>query len=128
MTRPLLIVVDDEPEMAEFVGDVAETLGFDVRIATSAKGFQEIWPASEPSAVVMDVVMPDMDGNELLQWLTEHDCTVPIVLMSGYDGKYLELAEKLGTARGAPVVGTLRKPIRLRDLEALLNDLLQACS
>ena len=128
MTKPLLIVVDDEPEMAEFVGDVGESLGFEVRTATSAKGFQEIWLASEASAVVMDVVMPDMDGNELLQWLTEHDCTVPIILTSGYQGKYLGPAAKLGRLRDALVVATLRKPIRFRDLDAQLNGILRAPS
>ncbi|HIJ45578.1 MAG TPA: response regulator, partial [Rhodospirillaceae bacterium] len=91
MAKPILIVVDDELEMAEFIETAGLSLGFEVRIATSAEGFQKIWAEAEPSAIVMDIVMPDMDGIELLQWLVERKCTVPIILMSGYDGKYLDM-------------------------------------
>ena len=40
MTKPLLIIVDDDRDMAEFVCDVGEDLGFEVKICTSAKEFQ----------------------------------------------------------------------------------------
>ena len=41
MTKPFLIVVDDNSDMADFVRDVAEDLGFEVKICTSAKEVQQ---------------------------------------------------------------------------------------
>ncbi|MDP6175587.1 MAG: response regulator [Rhodospirillales bacterium] len=123
MSKPSLIVVDDEPDMANFVRDVVEMAGFDGRMATSAREFQEICAQARPDAVVMDLVMPDMGGNELFQWLAEWDGDIPVILISGYEGKYIKTAENLGTARGARVVDSLAKPLELDHLEADLNNL-----
>lgn len=124
MRKPLLIVVDDEPGMVKIVQSVAKKNGFDVRTASGGKEFQKIWNKTNPSVIVMDIIMPSIDGHELLQWLAERGCTTPILLMSGYDGKYICSAETLGKARGAPVVDTLHKPFRIDVLEAKLKQIL----
>lgn len=124
MTKPQLIIVDDEPDMAEFVSDLADDLGFDVKIATSAKELQSIYNSTTPVGIVMDIVMPEMDGNDLLQWLIQKKRNTPIIIISGYDRQYLETAEMLGQARGATIIGTLAKPIRADDMESLLRKFL----
>ncbi len=123
MGKPLLIVVDDEPDMAEFVQTIGEMAGFESRITTSAKEFQNIFAETEPSVIVMDIVMPDMDGNELLQWLVEQKCSVPVVLVSGYGGKYIKIVSDLGSSRGVPIVGTLTKPFGVDELGTMLKGL-----
>lgn len=128
MSKPMLIVVDDEPDMIEIVQYVAENIGFEVCTASNAREFQGIWDKTELSVIVMDIVLPDMDGHELLQWLVEQGCTVPILLMSGYDGKYLRSAESLGKIRGASVIGTLSKPFEVGDIETKLKQILGANS
>lgn len=128
MSKPLLIIVDDEPDMVEIVQYVAETIGFEVRAASSALEFQKIWGQTKPSAITMDIVMPGMDGNELLQWLVEQGCTAPILLISGYDGKYLSSAERLAKVRGATVVGTLGKPFAVDEVEDKLKQILETDS
>jgi CheY-like chemotaxis protein len=120
MTKPFLIVVDDNSDMADFVRDVAEDLGFEVKICTSANEFQQAYSLKIPTGIVMDIVMPDMDGNELIKWLVDQGCIIPIVIMSGYGGKYLAAAEKLGKSQGATVTGTLTKPVRVDVLEPVL--------
>ena len=124
MTKPLLIIVDDDRDMAEFVCDVGEDLGFEVKICTSAKEFQAAYSLKIPTGIVMDIVMPDMDGNELLKWLVDQGCITPIVIMSGYGGKYMAAAEKLGKSLGASGAGTLPKPIRVDDLEPVLQEII----
>jgi CheY-like chemotaxis protein len=128
MSKPVLIIVDDEPDMVEIVQYIAEMIGFDVRTASGAEAFQKIWKKTRPSAIVMDVVMPAMDGHELLQWLVEQGCTAPVLLMSGYNGKYLSSAERLGKVRGASIVGTLSKPFSVGDIEAKLKQILDTVS
>ncbi len=128
MTKPLLIIVDDERDMAEFVCDVGEDVGFEVNICTSAKEFQEAYSLKIPTGIIMDLVMPDMEGNELIEWLVDQGCITPIVIMSGYGGKYLGNAEKLGQLRGAIIVRTLTKPIRADDLEPVLQEIFDTSS
>jgi DNA-binding response OmpR family regulator len=128
MSKPILVVVDDDPDMADIIQYVAEEIGFEVRAAFNAIDFQKIWHETEPTAIVLDIVMPDIDGNELLQWLVEEGCSVPILLVSGYDGKYLRSAESLGKNRGAPIVGTLRKPFAVDDVSAKLKQIIETTS
>lgn len=126
MTKPLLLIVDDQISMAEFVSDVAGDLGFEPLITTSSKDFQSAYLKSTPLAIVMDIVMPDMDGNELLKWLVSQQSDTPVVIMSGYEGKYVELAKLLATERGAIVVGSLVKPFTVEDLEKILAEILDS--
>lgn len=126
MTKPLLIAVDDDPGMAKLVKNAGELAGFDVRITTSVTEFQGVWEENNPSIILMDIIMPDMDGVELLMWLAEQKCSAPIILMSGYEGKFLKMAEHLGTAKGDNVIGTLTKPFKVDELEVMLKDVLAA--
>ena len=123
MNKPLLLVVDDEPDIAAFVGDVGESVGFDVSITNSSRQFQQVCSTTPPSAIVMDIVMPDIDGIELINWLSEQKFSAPIIIMSGYDG-YIGMTELLGEKQGLTVIGTLTKPFRIDDLEPLLLDIL----
>jgi len=125
VTKPVLMVVDDNESMAKLVSNVGEIVGFDVRSTFSAKEFQEVWSECDPSAIVLDLVMPDMDGIEILDWLAEQKCSAPIILMSGYEGKYVGMANSFGVAKGDKVVGSLTKPYKVDQLEMMLKDIFE---
>lgn len=122
MTKPILIVVDDDPDMALLIKNAGEMCGYDVRTMLNARTFQKAWEEIPPAIIVMDLVMPDMDGVELLQWLSQQNCSAPIILISGFGDRYLKMAEQIGSVSGERIVGTLTKPFKIDDLEALLND------
>ena len=124
MTKPKILVVDDEPLMTNMISEVGELGGFDVIETNSAKEFQSAWQVHDPTVVIMDIIMPDMDGVELLKWLSEDKCLTPIILMSGYDKNYLESASTVGTENGNTIIGTLTIPFQLAELEALLKEAL----
>lgn len=124
MNKPQLLIVDDELDIAEFISDLAQDMGFDVKITTSAEEFQQIFNSTSPAGIIMDIVMPKMDGNELLKWIAEQNRFTPIILMSGYAGKYLQATKILGEAYGAIVIGALEKPFRAHDIEPLMQDIL----
>lgn len=125
MVEPKLLIVDDEIDMAEFVGDVAEGMGFDVEITDCAKGLMALYENNRVAGIVMDVVMPDMDGVELIGWLGQKGCTAPVILISGYD--YNELVESIGTNRGVVILGALQKPFTVSDIEGYLSQVLESC-
>ncbi len=119
-----LLVVDDEPGFCEFVRMVASGLGYAVDVATSTAAFKEAYGAHGATLVVLDVVMPDTDGIELINWLVDRKSTAHVVVVTGFTPKYAELAGRLGEAKGMRSVSILTKPVKvatLRDALALDN-------
>ncbi len=118
---PRLLAIDDEPAIAEFIGDVAEEIGFLVKLTNNFAEFQTAYRAFEPTAIVLDLVMPGVDGVELMRFLAEHRCRAQVLLASGQDAKVLATAQRIGATQGLQMLGVLQKPIMVADLEALLR-------
>jgi DNA-binding response OmpR family regulator len=115
-----LLVVDDEPDFAEFVGKAATDLGFLARVCTRSVDFRRVYAEFGPTHIVLDVVMPDVDGIEIMQWLAAQGATAKVILTTGYNPKYARMAGMFGTEGGVQMVDTLTKPVRLADLRAAL--------
>ncbi len=120
MSEKRLLVVDDEPEFGEYVRKVAVGLGYEVEVTSSGKSFMKAFESLEPSVIILDLVMPGIDGVELVQWLVERGCTARLIVITGYNPKYAELAGKLAEARGLSSVTTLTKPVKLSRLRDAL--------
>ncbi len=80
------------------------------------------WCGPGPAAIiVMDLIMPGMDGIELMNWLSSRGCSSSIILLSGYDGRYMDTAHRLMTDMGSlNVAETIRKPTDAANIEAAL--------
>ena len=122
MTRPRLLLIDDEPALATFVADAAEMSGFDAVVATDDGLFRDHFQSTIPSMVVLDLGMPGMDGVELLRFLSSEAFAGPVLIISGFDRRVLESAFRLGEALGLNMIGPLEKPVRLEALEAILQE------
>ncbi len=116
-----LLVLDDEPGICEFVGEVAEGLGFEVSLTTQAEEFRRRVAGFEPSVVVLDLQMPEADGIEQLRFLGETGCDAKVLLVSGMDTRVLSTAEHLGRSLGVDMLGSQQKPLMLDVLEATLE-------
>ena len=115
-----LLVIDDEPEFGEYVKRVAADLGFSVEVTQRASDFMELYRSVDPTVIVMDILMPQMDGIELVQWLAGNGCSARVILASGYNPRYAKAAETLAQEIGSLEVVTLQKPVRVPDLRAAL--------
>ncbi len=84
MNAPLILVVDDEPSIREVVALTLEDEGY--RVETAANGCEALTKMREdpPSGVVLDMMMPVMDGAQFLRaWRSEPPSRrVPVVVMS----------------------------------------------
>jgi DNA-binding response OmpR family regulator len=123
MAQPRLLLIDDEPSLAQFLATAAEDCGFEPTITSQDQDFREQLVADRPDVVALDLGMPGMDGVELLRFLAEQDFKSPVLIVSGFDRRVLESAFRLGEALGLTMVGPLEKPVRLEELESVLAQL-----
>lgn len=120
-----LLVVDDQPDLCEFIVEAASALGFETCSATEADQFRRVVLEFRPTVVVMDLQMPGADGIELLRYLAKQGSRAQVLVASGMDERVLATAEQVGRAQGLNMLGALRKPILLPELEAILRKTLR---
>jgi len=118
-----LLVLDEEQSVTHFIQQVAEEQGFAVRTANRPSDFMDSFKKFWPSAIIVDLFMPEIDGIELLRWLAGEGCQARISILGGFGGQMLEPARHLGEASGLVIVDTLSKPIRLATLRDALRRL-----
>jgi EAL domain-containing protein (putative c-di-GMP-specific phosphodiesterase class I) len=118
-----LVVMDDEPEFADFVRYVAEEQGFRVVAPASAAEFKRQVAQLSPALIVLDLHMPEADGIELLRHMAQTGAAARVMLISGTDRKLLETARRLGERQGLDIVAVLQKPVMLDDLNQALGEL-----
>jgi DNA-binding response OmpR family regulator len=123
MAQPRLLLIDDEPVLADFLANAAREAGFDPVVTAEDQQFRDAFLAQRPDMVALDLGMPGMDGVELLRFLADHEYQPPVLIVSGFDRRVLESAFRLGEALGLSMAGPLEKPVRFEELEAMLNQL-----
>lgn len=124
MTAKQLLMCDDEPQVGDFVRRIAEDLGYRMHFTARADGFVPLYREVRPDVVVLDMVMPDTDGIELLSFLAKEGSRAQIILMSGFNPQMMDSAQLLGEAHSLRMAGVVAKPVRAADLRALLAGLL----
>src|SRR5579859_3313010 len=115
-----IVLIDDDRVVGEIVSALAKAMGLQCEITrTSDEFFSRVGP--DTTLILLDLVMPDMDGIEILRLLGERNCRAHIILMSGINIRVIETAKKLAESLGLTVVGHLQKPFPIGQLQALLS-------
>lgn len=113
------LVVDDEPLLREFMKRLLLKEGFEVVVAVNGKDACSVISSdSDINLIISDIRMPEMDGSELLDWVTKNHRHIPMMLMTGYSD--LSIADAL--AKGAKKV--LSKPFKAEVLKEALGEVL----
>ena len=120
ITTHRILVVDDESSISDLISTSLRFVGFDVR--TAANGAQALQVAEEfqPHAIVLDVMLPDLDGFEVCRQLRSEGHTVGVLFLTAKDG----MDEKIA---GLTIGGDdyMTKPFSLEELVARLRALLR---
>lgn len=84
MNVSVVLVVDDDPAIREYVGDLLEMEGHEVRFASDGPGALESIRQSRPDCVLLDVMMPGMSGHEVLAEIRRVDGgpQLPVVMVT----------------------------------------------
>ncbi|MFL7812739.1 MAG: response regulator transcription factor [Anaerolineales bacterium] len=118
--HPHILLVDDEPSIIENLAPFLERSGFEVSTAANGAQGLEIIDQAEPDLVVSDVLMPDMDGRELLRTLRQADNWIPVILLTQV-GEAFERAVAL--EEGAD--DYINKPFEPHELAARIRAVLR---
>ncbi|KQS72375.1 LuxR family transcriptional regulator [Rhizobium sp. Leaf371] len=116
--RDIVLIVDDSPETLGFLTDALEQSGFSVLIATSGPAALKVVDKITPDIVLMDAVMPDMDGFDTCRRLKAlaDIAPVPVIFMTG-----LTETEHIVHALESGGVDYLSKPINIDELRARIR-------
>ncbi|OUR65756.1 RNA polymerase subunit sigma-54 [Methylophaga sp. 42_25_T18] len=82
--KPLILVVDDEPDIRELIKDILEDEGYQVKLAGNGEEARVALASQNPSLILLDIWMPDIDGISLLKEFKQQDSELTIVMMSGH--------------------------------------------
>lgn len=120
MTPQRLLVIDDEVEFGKFVGRVGRDLGLEVEVTAGPDRFKALLLSFKPDVIVMDMVMPNTEGIELIRWLSHERYPARVIVVTGYNPDYAKMAALMARAEGVVQVTTLFKPVRLGELRSAL--------
>ena len=108
----LILVVDDDQEMLRMLNRALELEGYGVAIAADSRSALILMEEQEPDLVILDIVMPELDGFQVLDLIRQR-CNVPVIMLTARC--------EVTTLRDALVRGAddyVRKPFRTRELLA----------
>lgn len=107
-----ILVVDDNPDNYFLLQALLEAEGYDVDVADSGRAALEHMKAEPPDLVLLDVMMPEMNGFEVVRRIRGNRrlSSIPVVLITAYDESMIEPGWRLGAD------DFLCKPIDNNDL------------
>jgi len=117
MTKPLILIVDDDTDLAENLAFMIKTMGFDV--VTAKDGFDGVskYKNFHPTITFMDIKMPKLDGYEAFFKIKDYDEDAKVVFISAY--QYDE--KRFLKAKSMFLLDMLTKPFHLKEIKSILD-------
>lgn len=99
MEKKRILVVDDEPDFLEMISVRLEASGYEVIPAANGKDAVKILKKEKPDAVLLDILMPDIDGLKVLRWIRSNNKKLPVFMITAFSNEErFRLANKLGAS------------------------------
>lgn len=115
MNNNKILVVDNELEILNVLQDVLSILGYTPVVVTSGRDALKIFEKGKFSLVITDMVMPDINGLDLLKKIKELDSNIPVVIITGFGSEVIEEAIQAGAD------GYIEKPFKIEDIKNILE-------
>ncbi|PCI58274.1 MAG: hypothetical protein COB35_13925 [Gammaproteobacteria bacterium] len=117
-----LFIVDDDMQTCNLLRTVGETVFTFVEVYQQGSVFLQ-QKLTDQDVILLDLMMPDLDGVEIIRYLAKGQSKATLILISGYDRGVLHAAEALAQDHGLTVAGNFIKPISTSELKQLLISL-----
>lgn len=120
-TSKRILIVDDDADVGQLLGFVLRRAGFEVRHSSSTRqAMDEVASGWLPDLFILDLWMPEFDGEYLLRWLREEqNLEQPIVMLTGTVRPGLE-----GELKAAGADALAHKPLNIQALESMVRSFL----
>jgi len=117
-----ILIIDDDPAVRNVFTQLLESKNYSVETASEGKEGLNRMESRLPDLIITDIMMPEMDGLELVQTIRQISPDLPIIAISGgmqtAAMNFLPLAEKFGACK------VFEKPVGLAKLLGAVEDLL----
>ena len=103
MTKLKILLVDDEPDFLRIMGLHIKSWGYELVTASSGEDGIAAVKCDKPDVVILDYVMPDMDGLKALRQIRKIDSKLPVIMFTANpDIKSIKGSKKLGVSAYIP--------------------------
>ncbi|GAC1383526.1 MAG: hypothetical protein NVS4B8_16610 [Herpetosiphon sp.] len=119
-----IVIIDDQHDLAEMLSNFLTDEGYAVTVCNTGRDALETIQTTNPAAVVLDIMLPETDGFEILRQLrtSPGGKRMPVILMSAA-WRSGEKQREIGTTLDVAPTLVLPKPFELHDLEQCLRQL-----
>ncbi|MEX1201546.1 MAG: EAL domain-containing protein [Methylophaga sp.] len=121
MTAQRLLILDDDVFIGQAMVGIAEFMSVEVRLSTDFDDFIRELVDWQPSHLMIDLIMPDKDGVEVLGELAGRGIDCQLILTSGAGEQLLQAAARSAAAHGLKVLGLLPKPFNPKQFRELMQ-------
>lgn len=115
------LVLDDDPLILQTITEILKTSGIEVMATSSATEFFELLDNWKPQYVATDLLMPDVDGIDVIKQLSSIKSDTQLIILSGVETGILEAAERTAIENRLALVGVLSKPFTPSELRTMLT-------
>ena len=115
MKKPYILVVDDNHDMLRIIKRTLELEGFEAGVASDGNTAIALVKEREPDLVLLDIIMPDMDGYQVLDIIRQHS-NVPVIMLTG-----VRESNSIERSLGLGADDYIKKPFRSQELLARIR-------
>ncbi len=118
MAKTRILLIDDEPVFCSNFKTFMQLHEFECHVATNGKEGMDKIRAEKPDLVVLDILMPNMDGYTMLRELKKNNISLPCIILTARE-KLKDLFEMESVSR------FVSKPIEMNDLKTIIENVLE---
>jgi CheY-like chemotaxis protein len=116
---PRILITDDSSFQRKIISSILEKEGFETVCARNGREGLELAVESSPDLIILDLLMPEMDGFEMMRQIRERGFSAPIIILTAdIQDSTKEKCQEMGAA------ACLNKPLKKDDLLATIRDIL----
>ena len=120
-TTTRLLILDDDPLTGQTIANIATMAGVEARYVDEPSAFFQQVRDWQPDFIALDLIMPRMDGVQVMVELARLGCHAEIIISSGVGGRVLDAAARSAAEHGLNIAGVLAKPFSPARLRAMLK-------
>ena len=117
-----LLIVDDDVGLTKVYAQIGAELGFEVRMVNDSRQATEAFLAFHPDLAVLDLMMPEKDGIDVLNEILLADTHARVIVTSGFGDGMLRLAKGVASFHASERVSVLKKPARRAEFAQALKE------